>query len=96
MAQLPNTIEITDLHRPCWYRGNGGLRKAIFHRWVEEKQLVAANLLGDGNPGGCIAATFALIETENGVILKVDPGKIQFADHVEFREFHWGDFYETK
>ena len=91
MAQLPNTIVITDLHRPCWYRGASGLYKAIFHRWVEEKQLVAANLFGDGNPGGCIAATFALIETENGTMRKVAPDKIQFIDHSEFSEYAWGE-----
>ena len=91
MAQLPNTIEITDRHRPCWYRGEKGLSKAIFHRWVEERQRVAASLFEGGYPGGCIAATFALIEIENGTMRKVAPDKIQFIDHSEFSEYSWGE-----
>lgn len=91
MAQLSQTIEITDRHRPCWYRGEKGLSKAIFHRWVEDRQMVAANLLEGGHPGGCIAATFALIETENGTMRKVAPDKIQFIDHSEFSEYAWGE-----
>lgn len=89
MAQLPNTIEITDRHRPCWYSSGGELYKALFHRWVEERQLVDASPLQGGHPGGCIAATFALIETENGTMRMVEPDKIQFIDHSEFTEYAW-------
>lgn len=91
MAQLSQTIEITDRHRPCLYRGEKGLYKAIFHRWVEERQLVDASPFQGGHPGGCIAATFALIETENGTMREVAPDKIQFIDHSEFAEYAWGE-----
>lgn len=89
MAQLSQRIEITDRHRPCWYRGASGLYKAIFHRWVEERKLVDASPLQGGHPGGCIAATFALIETEDGKMWMVVPDSIQFIDHAEFHEYAW-------
>lgn len=91
MAQMGQRIEITDRHRPCWYRGASGLYKAIFHRWVEERQIIPASpMLGD-HIGGCVSAIFALIETENGTMREVAPDKIQFIDHSEFSEYAWGE-----
>ena len=95
MARLIETIEVAEKHRPCWYISDGEMYRAMFHRWVEERELVAASPFEGGHPAGCIAATFALIETENGTMRMVRPDKIRFADHEAFDSCAWEEPHET-
>ena len=94
MASMASYIEISDKHRPCWFIAHKHRRKAVFHRWIEEREAVAASPLEGGTPAGIVATTFAIIELENGSVWKVYPESIHFADHGEFQEFTWGDEYE--
>ena len=90
MAKLVDTIEITDMHRPCWYVGEEQKEKAIFHRWIVESRAVE-DPARTGHTAGVISTAFALIEMGNGRIWKVYPENVQFADHGDFMEFTWGD-----
>lgn len=54
--------------------------KALFHRWVEERQLVDASAMIGGHPGGEIATTLAIVEYMDGRVEKVLPGRIRFLD----------------
>lgn len=55
-------------------------KKAIFHRWTEERQLVDASPMIGGHPGGEIAMTLAIVEYMNGRVDKVPPTRIRFLD----------------
>lgn len=54
--------------------------KALFHRWVEERQLVDASPMIGGHPGGEVATTLAIVEYMDGCVEKVLPEQIRFLD----------------
>lgn len=55
-------------------------KKALFHRWVEERQLVDASAMIGGHPGGEIATTLAIVEYMDGRVDRVPPESIRFLD----------------
>ena len=55
-------------------------KKALFHRWVEERQLMDASPMIGGHPGGEIATTLAIVEYMDGQVDKVPPASIRFLD----------------
>lgn len=77
MAANKDTITITSAeYRPCFAEG----KKALFHKWIEESEIVAPSVMVGGHNGGVIKAAFAIVEYEDGTIAKVEPHKIKFAD----------------
>lgn len=55
-------------------------QKALFHRWVEERQLIDASPMVGGHPGGEIATTLAIVEYMDGRVERVLPEQIRFLD----------------
>lgn len=75
-------IHIKNETRPCYYEGE----RAIFHRWGERREMLMESPLVGGHPAGIIAATFAIIELEDGTVKEVFPSKIRFADGGGFKD----------
>ena len=51
--------------------------------------MVMESLAIGGHPAGIIAATFAIIELEDGTVKEVYPNKIKFADGGGFKDMAW-------
>lgn len=68
--------------RPCFYEGE----RAMFHQWAEHREAIVESPLVGGHPAGIIAATFAIIELEDGTVKEVYPNKIKFADGGQFND----------
>lgn len=71
--------------RPCLVLGN----KAMFHMWVEVREIVPPSILKHGHQGGIIAGVLGLVEYENGSMAKMQPEHIQFVDGGDFHEWCW-------
>ena len=78
-------IHIKNETRPCFYEGE----RAIFHCWAERREMVMESPLVGGHPAGIIAATFAIIEFEDGRVSEIRPNKIRFADGGGFNDVAW-------
>ena len=62
-----------------------GDRKALFHRWYEERQIVPPSLMTGGHQGGEIATTMAIVEYLDGQVARVHPERVIFLDTDEHR-----------
>jgi hypothetical protein len=62
--------------RKCKVRGD----IAYFHRWTEYKNVINPSPMIGGPSGGQIQYPLAIVESEDGNILMVNPGSIQFVD----------------
>lgn len=65
--------------RPCFVNG----RKAFFHQWVEESEIVSPSFMIGGHQGGVVRSTLGLIEYEDGTVAKYYPEKIRFLDRKD-------------
>lgn len=91
MASFPMKIMVglTDAeYRPCkvtmYHQGKKQKEyKAFFHKWTIEQQVVAPGVMVGSHPGGQLCSTLALVETEDGRVLKVEPDRIRFLDTEE-------------
>lgn len=63
-------------YRPCYADG----KKALFHRWTEEAQILPPSIMKGGHGGGQLKTTFAIVEYEDGTIAGIAPQKIRFID----------------
>lgn len=75
--------------RPCVianYDCNKPYSNALFHKWIEESQVIAPSVLKGGHNGGEVRTAFAIVEYENGWIEKVHPDRVRFLDglHKQF------------
>lgn len=77
MASLTQEIVVKKEYRPCMIDG----KKALFHKWSDEAEIVPPSNLIGGHAGGVIKATFGLIEYEDGTIHKAYPEEIVFCDN---------------
>lgn len=66
--------------RLCKVTKRESQEKAIFHKWVEERQLQNASPMIGGHPGGEIASTLGIVEYKDGKVEKVFPEQIRFLD----------------
>lgn len=82
MAALDSNITIRKERRPCFING----KKAMFHQWTQESQIVPPSAMMGGHSGGVISTTFAIVEYEDGTVAKTYPEKVKFADGGEFAE----------
>lgn len=73
-----NDIVIQNELRPC--KVTGITRKALWHKWVDVREIVPPSLLNGGHGGGVIADTFGLIEFDDGFTKLISVGKIRFLD----------------
>lgn len=64
-------------YRPCYADG----KKALFHRWTEEAEILQPSIMKGGPVGGQLKTTFAIVEYEDGTIAEVEPQKIRFIDN---------------
>ena len=78
----------TSEHRPCWVDG----RRAVFHRWLDNARPVKPR----GHEDDPEVAYFplhnvhALVEFEDGIMRRVWPTDLQFADSAElFATINW-------
>lgn len=69
--------------RPCYVKD----KKAFFHVWFQESQIVAPSILSGGHSGGVVATVLGLVEFEDGTISKEYPEQIKFADGGGFDEY---------
>ena len=71
--------------RPC----KVGSLKALFHRWIEESDVIEPSLMIGGHPGGVVRMTFGIVEFEDGSIGKHSPYEIKFIDN-NFNDWDFG------
>lgn len=71
--------------RPCKVGSINGL----FHRWVEESDVIEPSLMIGGHPGGVVRMTFGIVEFEDGSIGKHSPYEIKFTDN-KFNDWDFG------
>lgn len=77
----------TDHRRPCFIRGQKGkLTKAFFHCFVSESEPIS--------PCRIIQLTYAIVETENGQVHKINPTSVIFNNGGKFKDYDWS--YEEK
>lgn len=72
-------------YRPCYViihrRGGNAIRKkALFHKWTFEQTPISPGLSRGSHPGGQFSHTKAIVETEDGHVLLVEPEQIEFID----------------
>ena len=91
MSTLDGKITIERELRPCIVRIPDKKKqfkemKALFHCWDFRSEVIGESYLRGGHPAGQIAATFAIVEYEDGTIYEVEPTQIQFVDNA-MREY---------
>lgn len=64
-----------ELH-PCLVEKEEG--EFLFHCWSHVSEIVPPALTVNGHKGGVIPETFAIVEAEDGRIIRVRPEKIRF------------------
>lgn len=80
--------------RPC-YVGTG--KKALFHKWVQRREVLSSSIARGGHNGGEVEFTLALVEFENGQAYEVQPKDIRFADSAGlFKQFAFDEEREAK
>lgn len=68
------------MNRKCIIKTKEGEEKGIFHKWMEEADVIAPSLMVGGHPGGQVARTLGIVEKENGEIMLVYPTIVRFVD----------------
>lgn len=85
MAGLNGEIIIrTSEFRPCFVKG----KKALFHCWEPKMQVVGESMLRGGHSAGQLAATFGIVEYEDGTVRECYPHEIRFCDN-KLEEYHF-------
>ena len=92
MAELnwKSKVPIRSWYGECFNRStNYSLvyKKAIFHCWSQESQIVSPSILKGGHNGGTVSGVLAIVEYENGQVDKVQPERIRFADGGDFEQY---------
>lgn len=76
----------TDHRRPCFIRGaKGKLSRAFFHCFVSESEPISPCQL-----------TYAIVETENGQVHKINPTSVIFNDGGRFKDYDWSIYDKEK
>ena len=81
MAQMINNIIIENKLRPCVVKINEVEKRALFHRWSDQSDVIAPSLLKGGHSGGTVRYTVAIVEYEDGRVAEVSPTLIRFLDN---------------
>lgn len=68
--------------RPCYIVDPDGRKsKGLFHGWSFNSNVVAP-------PSGIVTSTTGIVEVEDGSVICVNPGRIQFSNS-KFNEYCW-------
>lgn len=78
--------------RPCIVDG----KKALFHKWIEQKWVVPPSPFIGGEPGGQISQNYALVEYEDGKCAFVNPLNVKFLDYSFKKYCFVGGYYENQ
>lgn len=70
--------------RPCYVYMKNDIARAMFHRWVDNPKIEDNSLDPKWWGGGC--EIYGLVEFENGVVSKINPEYLTFADGGDFSE----------
>lgn len=77
--------------RPAYYKEpKCEPTKVLFHCWSHESNVIPPSVLRSGHQGGVVAGVLAIVETEDGRIMKIGPEHIRFVPG-EFNAYCWGD-----
>lgn len=69
-----------ELLRPCSVRTNKKQVQALFHCWEQYSEVLCPSPLLGGHTGGQLSCMLAIVELQNGEIIKVKPTQITFTD----------------
>lgn len=75
-------IQLEPVLRPCYIVFKKHRKKALFHRWSHESEIVEPSPMIGGHNGGIIDYTVAIVETEDGQIDKVPASRVKFCDNI--------------
>lgn len=78
MASLSD-IEVKRELRPCLVHVKETKKKALFHLWEQNSQVISPLVGGHG--GGVVSTLFGIVELEDGKVMRVAPHQIQFVDN---------------
>ena len=59
-------------------------KAALFHGWVQIKQVVGPSIMLGGHSGGEIATTLGIVEYLDGTVEQVYPAYIRFVDTKDY------------
>ena len=80
-------IDVRNQLRPCYVHVKPDVKKkALFHCWSFESEVIEPSLMIGEHPGGTMSCTMAIVELENGRIITMPPASIQFLDN-KFNEY---------
>ena len=68
--------------RPCIVIAEGNAKNALFHRWVDEAEVIPPSPLRGGHEGGQMWVVYGMVEYEDGNVQLVYPQQIKFIDHM--------------
>lgn len=74
-------IEVKREYRPCLLISKNETKKALFHTWEQNSQIIPPSPLAGGHGGGVISGVIGIVELENGEVIRVQPYQIQFLDN---------------
>ena len=72
-------------YRPCWVDG----RKALFHRWANDARPTAPGGVTENARFYQFRSSKAIVEFEDGMVARVWPNEVKFADTGFFDQFKW-------
>lgn len=78
MSKATGTIKIEYDLRPCMVRD----KPALFHKWVDNRDVLEPSPMRGGHNGGVIAYTQGLVEYADGSVGMVSPTSIKFEDKL--------------
>ena len=93
LGVTPSNNAATAGLRPCYVNG----KKALFHKWVQRRELLSSSIARGGHNGGEVEFTLALVELEDGRAYLVQPQDVYFADSAGlFNQFAFDEEREAK
>lgn len=86
MGSINSEIKIGMELRSCEIVTKDKAEKALFHMWENYSNVVDASLAIGGHPGGQVSQVLAIVEKENGEVMRIEPYRIRFTDN-KIKEF---------
>ena len=74
-------IEVKRELRPCLIINGDTEKKALFHIWEQNSQIIPPSPMVGGHGGGVICTVMGIVELEDGSVIRVSPYQIQFIDN---------------
>lgn len=92
---METKVIVERVPRPCYVvraRRNGTeeKKKAFFHEWSQEALPVGPSMGRGGRPAGQVSGAVAIVELEDGYVVKMHPEQVKFIDTAErMAEVSW-------